>query len=94
MDQAQDEIPDPGRPSTWVKYKSGMCEGCRAQCCQLPVEVSAVDLIRLGWAREERSQLRLRKQPSDSLKKRSFRLTSPHPKCLYSRKGPMEIALI
>ncbi len=53
MDQAQDEIPDPGRPSTWVKYKKGMCEGCRAQCCQLPVEVSAVDLIRLGWAEEE-----------------------------------------
>jgi Fe-S-cluster containining protein len=38
---------DPQKPSTWKPYKSGMCEGCWAGCCTLPLEVSAFDLMRL-----------------------------------------------
>ena len=44
---------DAQRPSTWKKYKEGMCEGCWAGCCTLPVEVSIADLIRLGLTDEE-----------------------------------------
>jgi Fe-S-cluster containining protein len=35
------------RPSTWMPYKNGLCDGCWAGCCTLPVEASAFDLIRL-----------------------------------------------
>ena len=35
------------KPSVWKPYKKGMCEGCWAGCCTLPLEVSAFDLIRL-----------------------------------------------
>jgi Fe-S-cluster containining protein len=41
---------DLDRPSTWVKYRTGLCEGCWAGCCRMPVEVKAADLVRLGWA--------------------------------------------
>ena len=44
--------PDPQRPSTWKAYKKGMCEGCWGGCCTLPVEVSVMDLIRLGLTDE------------------------------------------
>src|SRR6478735_55666 len=44
---------DPQRPSEWVKYTKGLCEGCWAGCCTLPVEVSVTDLIRLGLTSEE-----------------------------------------
>ncbi|MBY0470443.1 YkgJ family cysteine cluster protein [bacterium] len=44
---------DPQRPGEWRKYKTGMCEGCWAGCCTLPVEVSVSDLIRLGLATED-----------------------------------------
>lgn len=40
--------PDAQRPSTWRTYRSGLCEGCWAGCCTLPVEASAADLVRLG----------------------------------------------
>jgi len=46
-------VPDPNRPSTWKKYKTGMCDGCWSGCCTLPVEMSANDLIRLELATEE-----------------------------------------
>jgi hypothetical protein len=38
---------DPQRPSTWKPYKNGMCEGCSAGCCTLPVEATLEDLFRL-----------------------------------------------
>lgn len=50
---------DPQRPSTWVKYKKNMCDGCYSHCCQLPVEASAYDLIRLGLTNEEEAGLSL-----------------------------------
>lgn len=52
---------DPQRPSTWIKYRQGMCEGCWAGCCTLPVEVSVQDLIRLEWTTEEEAAVSLKK---------------------------------
>lgn len=51
---------DAQRPSTWPKYKKGMCEGCWAGCCTLPVEVSASDLIRLELITEEEACISLK----------------------------------
>lgn len=39
--------PDKDRPSTWKAYRSGLCEGCNAACCTMPVEINLEDLIRL-----------------------------------------------
>ena len=36
------------RLETWAKYHNGLCNGCYASCCTLPVEVRIKDLIRLG----------------------------------------------
>jgi Fe-S-cluster containining protein len=33
---------------TWVRYREGLCRGCTAACCTMPVEVKASDLVRLG----------------------------------------------
>lgn len=52
---------DAQRPSTWIRYRSGLCEGCWAGCCTLPVEVSARDLIRLGLITEEEAAISLQR---------------------------------
>jgi Fe-S-cluster containining protein len=52
---------DPQKPSTWKPYKKGMCEGCVAGCCTLPLEVSAFDLIRLGVLTEDEASASLKK---------------------------------
>lgn len=52
--------PDAQRPTTWVRYRSGLCEGCWAGCCTLPVEVSVNDLIRLDLATEEEAAVSLK----------------------------------
>lgn len=56
-------------PSTWVRYRKGLCNDCRAVCCSLPVEVSVEDLVRMELidpfeAREPAKEIakRLRKQ--------------------------------
>jgi Fe-S-cluster containining protein len=54
-------VRDPQRPSTWVKYAKGMCQGCWGGCCTLPVEVSVNDLIRLGLATEDEAAASLKK---------------------------------
>lgn len=59
-------LPDQDRPSTWVKYRSGLCDGCHATCCTMPVEVNAADLLRLGLISEE--------EAAGSLKKAAARL--------------------
>ena len=41
-------IVDVDRPETWTKYRSGLCDGCAANCCTMPVEVKLPDLVRLG----------------------------------------------
>ena len=52
---------DIDRPSTWPKYKAGMCQGCWGGCCTLPVEVSAFDLIRLELITEDEAAISLKK---------------------------------
>lgn len=51
---------DIDRPSTWKKYSLGMCDQCDAGCCQMPVEITFSDLVRLGYATvdEEHSSMR------------------------------------
>jgi len=58
--------PDAQRPSTWVKYRKGLCEGCWGGCCTLPVEVSVSDLMRLELVSED--------EAAESLKKVARRL--------------------
>lgn len=55
------EPSDPGRPSTWKRYRTGLCDGCWSACCTLPVEVTASDLLRLGVAHEDEVQGSLKK---------------------------------
>jgi Fe-S-cluster containining protein len=52
---------DPQKPSTWKPYKKGMCEGCWAGCCTLPLEVSAFDLLRLELITEDEAASSLKK---------------------------------
>jgi Fe-S-cluster containining protein len=40
------------RLDTWARYRSGLCQGCQASCCTLPVEVRLGDLIRIGLVDE------------------------------------------
>lgn len=40
---------DVDRPETWTRYRVGLCESCRANCCTMPLEVSVPELVRLGW---------------------------------------------
>lgn len=54
-------VRDAQRPSEWVKYRSGMCQGCWGGCCTLPVEASAGDLIRLGLITEDEAAASLKK---------------------------------
>jgi Fe-S-cluster containining protein len=55
------EACDPQKPGTWKPYRNGLCEGCSAGCCTLPLEVSAYDLIRLGVVTEDEAAASLKK---------------------------------
>lgn len=44
---------DKDRPSTWKKYDADNCLRCRGNCCAMPVEVKAADLIRLEIATQD-----------------------------------------
>lgn len=35
------------RTETWTRFRKGLCEGCAARCCTLPVEARLPDLVRL-----------------------------------------------
>ncbi|MEY4631567.1 MAG: hypothetical protein RIQ81_1687 [Pseudomonadota bacterium] len=39
--------------SRWKPYREGMCNGCLSYCCHLPVEASASDMVRLGFAEQD-----------------------------------------
>ena len=52
---------DPQKPASWKPYQKGMCEGCSAGCCTLPLEVSAFDLIRLELITEDEAASSLKK---------------------------------
>lgn len=41
------------RPSTWIQYRNGMCQGCQAGCCMMPVEVTLSDLVGLGLVSQD-----------------------------------------
>lgn len=41
-------IVDVDRPDTWTRYRAGLCNGCAANCCTMPLEVQLPDLVRLG----------------------------------------------
>ena len=68
---------DAQRPSTWVRYRNGLCEGCWAGCCTLPVEVSARDLIRLGLTTEEEASLSLKAVAKKLLKEKIIQAFQP-----------------
>lgn len=34
--------------ATWTKYRNKLCDGCRANCCRMPVEATIDDLVRMG----------------------------------------------
>jgi len=44
---------DAGKTWTWGLYRPQLCEGCRADCCTLPVEVTVSDLRRMELISEE-----------------------------------------
>lgn len=39
---------DIDRIDTWMRFRKGLCDQCRATCCTMPVEVRIADLVRLG----------------------------------------------
>jgi Fe-S-cluster containining protein len=57
---------DPDKPSTWMKYRDGLCQNCWAGCCTMPLEVSAQDLIDMRLTHED--------EAGESLKKLAKRL--------------------
>jgi uncharacterized protein len=69
--------PDSQRPSTWVAYRKGLCDGCWAGCCTLPVEVSAFDLIRLGLITEEEAAISLKDVAKKLLKQEIIQAYNP-----------------
>jgi len=40
-------------PSTWIKFRPSLCEGCSALCCSLPLELDKEDLFRLELISED-----------------------------------------
>ena len=48
MNQLTSNRSDINNIATWTKYSKKLCDHCEANCCSLPVEVKAPDLIRMG----------------------------------------------
>lgn len=46
-------LTDKDKPRTWKKYSNGMCIGCRAHCCSMPVEIKLEDLVKLDLIHED-----------------------------------------
>lgn len=61
---------DPQIPSSWRQYVKGLCDGCWAGCCTLPVEATGSDLVRLGLATAEEVDWSLEDVAEKLLKKR------------------------
>ncbi len=55
-------------PRTWKKYRAELCRACHADCCTMPVEVRAYDIVRLGLADEIEIQDRERKVANQLIK--------------------------
>jgi|SRR6185312_1569520 len=54
--------PDKDKPWTWMKYRKGLCDGCYGDCCTMPVEIHAEDLVRLEVATEDEISFGSRKK--------------------------------
>ncbi len=63
--------PDKDRPSTWRKYDSTFCTKCRANCCSMPVEIKANDLMRLGLTTQDEVDHSIKKM-AKRLKKEGY----------------------
>ena len=61
---------DKDKPWTWVRYKSGMCDGCYGSCCTMPVEVVAADLVRLGVASSDEVEISKKKLAKKLIKEK------------------------
>lgn len=48
-------------PSTWPRWRPGLCQGCSARCCTLPVEASIDDLVRMGLVTADEAHGSLKK---------------------------------
>ena len=48
-------------PSTWMRFRPSLCEGCLALCCSLPLEVDKQDLLQLGLISEDEVEGSLKK---------------------------------
>ncbi|MEK6627487.1 MAG: YkgJ family cysteine cluster protein [Bdellovibrionota bacterium] len=62
---------DKDRPSTWKKYDALNCTRCRANCCSMPVEVKAADLVRLQIATNDEVENSIKKL-AKKLKKEGY----------------------
>ncbi len=62
---------DKDRPSTWQKYQADFCTLCHGNCCSMPVEVKASDLIRLGLTDSDELANSIKKT-AKRLKKQGF----------------------
>ncbi|NBX69447.1 MAG: YkgJ family cysteine cluster protein [Proteobacteria bacterium] len=40
-------------PSTWVKFRPSLCDGCTSLCCSLPLEIDKYDLLKLELISED-----------------------------------------
>lgn len=73
------EPSDAGRPSTWIKFRPSLCNGCHSLCCTLPVEVSVADLQRMELITPEeatQSVKKIARKLMDQGLIRSFRVRS------------------
>jgi Fe-S-cluster containining protein len=48
-------------PSSWVRFRPSLCQGCSAGCCHLPVEVDAGDLLRMELITPDEAEGSLKK---------------------------------
>lgn len=49
------------QPWKWTKYRDGLCNGCNGDCCTMPVEIKAADLVRLELATEDEISISAKK---------------------------------
>ncbi len=59
--------PDINNPASWKKYRQGLCEGCLALCCHMPVEATAGDLVRLELISPDEIEARALKKAAKRL---------------------------
>lgn len=76
------------RPSNWSAWQPGLCEGCRAHCCSLPVEATPADLVRLGLLSEAQARGSLRKAARPLIASGAIREYNPISRSFFVGKKP------